>query len=134
MRIPSLENVIAKLVSERKKLQRKLGEIETVFKKFGIRVADSGTKAFGGGKKSGAVAKAKGTKKRKRGKFKQTAENYILGLLKGGKGLTTAQINARWKKVGRGGGSNVTLSKMVKDKQIKRTSKKGVRGSTYSIA
>jgi DNA-binding transcriptional regulator YiaG len=69
----------------------------------------------------------------KRGTFSQTAEEMVLGLLKG-KALTTAQINAAWKKSGRKGSADVTLGKMVKARKLKRSKLKGQRGSAYKAA
>ena len=58
----------------------------------------------------------------------------ILGLLGGGKSLSTAEINAAWKKEGRGGTADNTLTKLVKDSKLKRESVEGQRGSIYTVA
>jgi DNA-binding transcriptional regulator YiaG len=68
----------------------------------------------------------------RRGKFKQTGEQTILALLKGGRSLTTKAINQAWTKQGRAGSANVLLGKLVQDRKITRTKVKGERGSTYS--
>jgi DNA-binding transcriptional regulator YiaG len=69
--------------------------------------------------------------KGKRGSFSQTAQEMILGLLKGGRVMTTAQVNAAWKKAGRKGSADVTLGAMIKARDLKRTKLKGQRGSEY---
>jgi DNA-binding transcriptional regulator YiaG len=69
-----------------------------------------------------------------RGKFKQTGEQSILSLLKGGRGLMTKQINAAWIKEGRGGTADVLLGLMVKARKLKRTKIAGQRGSEYRAA
>ncbi len=79
------------------------------------------------------VAKrVKGT--RKRGSFKETAAQMILGLLASGKSMTTAEINAAWQKAGRGGSADSTLGKLVKAKQLKRRKLKKGKGSNYAQA
>jgi hypothetical protein len=71
---------------------------------------------------------------RKRGAFQVTAEQMILGLLGGGKTMTTAEINAAWKKAGRGGSADVTLGKLVKAKKLKRRKIRKGKGSNYRLA
>jgi hypothetical protein len=87
--------------------------------------------------KAAVAASAKGAPKakrgRKRGKFSQTAEQFVTGLLKAGP-MTSTAINAAWKNAGRGGDANVTLSKMTKAKRLKREKLKEGKGSTYTVA
>ena len=81
-----------------------------------------------------AVKKAATPKvRRKRKKYAQTAEQLVLGLVKG-KGSTTAEINRAWKDGGRKGRADNTLNKMLKDGKLKRTPLKGQKGSTYTVA
>jgi DNA-binding transcriptional regulator YiaG len=70
----------------------------------------------------------------KRGVFSQTAREMILGLLKGGRAMSTAQVNAAWKQDGRKGTADVTLGAMFKDRDLKRTKLKGQRGSEFRAA
>ena len=65
-----------------------------------------------------------------RGHYPQTADEFILGLVKGKK-LTTAEINAAWKQAGRGGTADVPLLRLVKGGKIKRRKIRGKRGSRY---
>ena len=60
-----------------------------------------------------AAGKPVAPKHRKRRTFKQTAEEMILGLLKG-KALTTSELEAAWKKAGRGDKVDHTLGKLGK--------------------
>ena len=83
------------------------------------------------GPKPKMAKKAKAATKRKR--FPETAEQFIVGLVKG-KGATTAEINQAWKDSGRGASADTTLSKMVKDGKIKRENIEGKRGSRYTKA
>ena len=67
----------------------------------------------------------------KRGVFKQTAEEMILGLLKGRRVLKTSQLVAAWKKSGRGGKVDNVLSLMVAARTLKRKPLGGKKGSEY---
>ena len=78
-----------------------------------------------------APAKAKAKAGRKRGQFKQTAEQLIFGLAKG-KGAKTADINKAWTAAGRAGKADVDLSRLVKAGKLKRV-KEG-RGSRFTLA
>lgn len=95
------------------------------------RPKGSGTAA----KKAAAPkAPAAAPKRAGRGSYKQTAEEYILSLLEGGKKLTTSQVVGQWRQTKRGGKADNTLSKLAKAKKIKRQNIKGSRGSVYSLA
>jgi hypothetical protein len=88
--------------------------------------------------RSAATSGAAGPMKRRRGKrnaFAMTAESLILSLVKEKKNPTTKEINAAWKKAGRGGTADNTLTKLTKEKKLKRTPLgAGIRGSRYSLA
>jgi hypothetical protein len=83
------------------------------------------------GPKPKTAKKAKAASKRKW--FPETAEQFIVGLVKG-KVATTAEINQAWKDSGRGASADTTLSKMVKDGKIKRENIEGRKGSRYTKA
>ena len=88
----------------------------------------------GPGRPKGKAAPKVTRKVRKRGTYKQTADDFILGLLAGGKILTTAQIIGKWRQAKRGGKADNPLSKLVAQKKLKRENIKGARGSKYSLA
>ena len=69
---------------------------------------------------------------RQRGRFEQTAQEFITSLLKGQKTTTSAQIKAAWQKAGRKGKADNTLGLMVKAGTLKRVKIKGEKGSEYS--
>ena len=69
----------------------------------------------------------------KRGTYAQTAQEFVLGLVRSRKATTTAAIAAAWKKAGRGGKADNVLSLMVKAKKLKRVEVKGLRGSGYRV-
>ena len=69
----------------------------------------------------------------KRKKYAQTAEQFVIGLVKG-KGSTTAEINRAWKDAGRTGRADNTLNKMFKAGKLKRRKIEGAKGSRYTAA
>ena len=73
-------------------------------------------------------------KKAGRKKFTKTANDFILDLLKSGKTMTTAQINAKWRQVQRPGNADNPLSLLAKDGKVKREKVEGGQGSQYSAA
>jgi DNA-binding transcriptional regulator YiaG len=77
------------------------------------------------------AAKPTATAAAKPGKSKQTAAELILSFLNGRKSLTSTEINVAWKKAGRAGNADNTLSLMVKAKKLRRTKLKEQRGSEY---
>ena len=81
-----------------------------------------------------AAAKVAAPTKRTRGKYQQTAEEFILGMFAGGKTLKTAQIVDKWRQAKRGGKADNTVSKLVAAKKLNRQNIKGARGSVYSAA
>ena len=84
--------------------------------------------------KAKAPAAPKAKRGRKRGQFTQTAEQFVTDFLNTGGPMTSTAINAAWKKAGRAGDANVTLSKMTKAKKLKREKLKEGKGSTYTAA
>ena len=82
-------------------------------------------------KKAPAPAKAKGARKRK--KYDQTAEQFVLALVKD-KGAVSSDINKAWKAAGRTGRADNTLNKMLKAAKLKRQKIVGTKGSMYTVA
>ncbi len=99
--------------------------------KMAKKVAKNGRRKKGSKK---AAAKKPTKKKASRRKFSKTANDFVLDLLKGGKTMTTAQINSKWKQAKRSGAADNTLSAMAKDGKVKRENIEGKRGSTFSAA
>ena len=125
-----------KLLTQRKKHlaiiaknSAKVAEIEGLFEQFGVTLEAPKPVA-----KVGRPAKKmkKATGRRQRGVFSETADQFVLGLLKG-KTITTAELTAAWAKSGRGGRVDNTLTKLTKAKQIKRETVKDGQGSEYSL-
>ena len=76
-------------------------------------------------------------KKRRRGRggFSTTAEEFVLSFVQSNKSPTSREINEAWTAEGRGYKADNTLTKLVKEKKLKRVPLgEGIRGSRYSIA
>jgi DNA-binding transcriptional regulator YiaG len=74
------------------------------------------------------------TRRRRMARGGQTAEQFVLSLLGSGKATTSGEINEAWKKAGRVGKADNTLSLMVKARKLTRARLKEERGSRYSAA
>ena len=70
---------------------------------------------------------------KKPGQYAQTADQFVLGLLKG-KTMTTQQLAAAWKKAGRGGTVDGQLSRLTKAGKLNRVSLGHKKGSNYRVA
>lgn len=79
-----------------------------------------------------AVAKPK-RGRRRRGKFAVSGDESVLTFIKSHKNATTQDVNKHWKNEGRGNTADNTLTKLVKEKKLKRTPLQGKRGSSYTV-
>lgn len=71
--------------------------------------------------------------RRKRGSFETTGEESIINFIKSNKNPTTQEVKAHWASEGRGGTADNALSKLVREKKIKRIPLEGERGSRYAV-
>jgi hypothetical protein len=82
-------------------------------------------------------AAAEGGKKRRRrrrSKYAMSAEDSILGFVKENRNPTTQEIKAHYASENRGGSADNVLSKLFREKRIKRAPiGPGIRGSRYSV-
>ena len=134
----SVANELAKhirdLRAQRREHLQAIEEIDQTFTSLGIDPEGDGSPIPGRrGRKAGSKAKGV-TRRGRRGSYKQTAEQFIVGLLEGGRKLRTSEINAKWTAAKRGGSANNTLSKMTKSGQLRKENIPGSRGSLYSAA
>lgn len=125
------EKMISQLIEKKQHHERALAEINALFGRYGISLNGSHSSAKAS---NGTPAPAGGKGRRKRRKFGQTADGFILSLLQSRKSLMTSEINNAWKQSGRSFSANNTLGKLTKEKKIKRTKVKDGRGSAYSVA
>lgn len=113
---------LADLLKLRDDVDRQIADLEALAGRFGQAVAVKAP--------SKMVVRNKG----KRGSYAQTAPEFVLSLLAGGKVLTTADLKAAWAKSGRGSKVDNALTGLVKSGQVERSKVKGGQGSTYSLA
>ena len=71
--------------------------------------------------------------KRHRRTFAVSGDELVLAFVKAKKSPTTKQINSHWKSRGRAYTADNTLTKLVKEKKLKRTPVVEGRGSQYSV-
>jgi DNA-binding transcriptional regulator YiaG len=74
------------------------------------------------------------TGRRRRSSGGPTAEQFVLSLVGSRKAATSNEINAAWRKAGRHGRADNTLSLMVKARKLKRARLKDERGSRFTAA
>jgi hypothetical protein len=125
------DRTIAQLIAKRSQYSKGLAEIDALFGKYGITV--NGTAAPARHLKQ-APAPSQKSAKRRRGRFAQSGNEFILSLVKSKNNPTTSEIDAAWRKSGRAGKVHNALGILVKDKRLKRTPVKDGRGSSYSVA
>jgi hypothetical protein len=88
-------------------------------------------------KASIAVSASPAAAKRGRGKrttFAMSGEEAVLSFVRQRKNPSTSEIRAHWKSMGRASSADNSLSKLVKDKKLKREPNKVGRGSRYVLA
>ena len=134
----ALTRLIKQLLAEREQHVDAIAAIDQQFGEHGIATEPRKrrkrtVKKAGRKKKVGKKRGQKKTAKKKTSRsYAQTADEFVLGLLKGGKSLTTAEINGKWKQAQRAGTADNTLTKLSKAKKLKKV--KGDRGSRYTLA
>jgi hypothetical protein len=70
--------------------------------------------------------------KRTRQRFETSGEDSIINFIRSNRNPTTQDVKKHWASEGRGGTADNALSKLVKERKIKRIPLVGERGSRYS--
>ncbi len=132
----SLGHLIKQLLDEKQKHLDAIAVIDAAFEESGIAPTSrrKGKRRKKAARKKAVKKRAHNKAKKTRRSFRKTGEQFVVDLLKGGKTLTTALINSRWKQARRGHTADNTLSKLTKERKIRRQGIKGERGSTYKLA
>lgn len=132
------ERTLSQLLAKREAHMKGLAEIDSLCAKFGITLPTNGSRTplpaprtTPSNGDAPSKATAAGSRRRRRW-FDQSADEFVLSLAKGSKGITTGGINAAWHKSGRGGKADNTLTKLVKEKKLHRSPLKEGRGSAYT--
>jgi len=149
--VKNLISQIQKLHNERQSHVDAIEEIDAIFADIGIQsTAVSKSKLGRPKKKAGKVSRPrkasakrgrpakKKVAKKKRGKstgkrYKVSGPQMLLDKINkaGAKGASSSVLVAQWKKEGRSGSPYNVLNKLVKERHVKKTSKKGERASVY---
>jgi len=124
-----LSKMIAGLRAQRVELVNRLARIDSTFNELGI-------KSDGPSRKPGRKAGKPGPKpgRRKRRSFAVSGDTSVLNFVKRHGKPNAADVNKHWQSEGRGGKADNTLSRLVKNKQLKRVEVKGERGGRYTAA
>ena len=125
---------IEQLLHERQEHQQEVIRIDQMLERVGHAL---GTKPPGrsrGGNHSTAVEPPVRTRRRRRRKFVVSGDESIIAFVKERKNPTTKDLTKHWASEGRGGTAANALSRLVKEKKLKRTPLEGERGSRYSLA
>lgn len=131
--VTAIARQIAALRADYQKAKARLAEIEAVFTSIGV--SPEGGVAAKTAKAARVVGKKGGRKgKRTRGKFAKTGEQSVLDFVaKAGK-PNSKEVNEHWSGEGRQGKADNTLTRLVKDKKLKRIESDGERGGRYVVA
>src|SRR5580765_2521942 len=71
--------------------------------------------------------------RRKRRRFEMSGEDSIINYIRGHRDATTQDLKKHWASEGRGGTADNALSKLVREKKIKRYPLEGRRGSRFAV-
>ncbi len=127
-----LAQQVGRLLEEKARLTAELTQVEQTLGQVGA-ILKSGPNGVRLGRKPGrpagitaapaapAVTAVTDGRKRKRHRkhFDVTAEDFVLGYVKSHKNPTTKDINGFWKSQGRGATADNTLTKLVKEGQLR---------------
>jgi len=138
---------IQKLLEERQTHEAAIAHIDEVLQSVGAALGAPATPPKRGpGRPAGTatahlatppapVAAKKGRRgRRSRGSYATTGDDSVLAFIKATKSPTTKEIKAHWASEGRGGTADNVLSKLYREKKIKRLPLPGERGSRYAVA
>ena len=139
-----LAREIKRLCTERQEHVDAIAELDAIFEEQGMPIEPArrrrrqagrprGTVTKNGAKKDKKTRSRKSAKKQtgRSSKFTVSGETDVVNFVKRRNKPTTAQINAYWKKQGRGGTADNTLTRLVKRGELKRERIDGERGSRY---
>jgi hypothetical protein len=131
--INDLEVLVRKLQAERQAHLDAIADIDEAFGSLGIEPPKRRGRRRGAKKASAKKTVGKKKVARKRRKFRTTATELVLGVIKkaGAKGIAGAKISKAWRSAGRPGDAYNTLGELTKAKKIKRMPLKGKQGSLY---
>jgi len=129
--IKSLLRTMKQIEKERKK---RTADLEGAAKVILKQLADLGVGSKAASPKQWTAVKNAGKRKRIRRKFAVSGEQSILNFVKAKSNPIGSEIEKHWTSEGRAVTAANLISKLVKEKKLKRTPLKEGRGSRYSLA
>jgi hypothetical protein len=133
--VKGLLRTMKQIERERKARTADLEESAKVILKQLAELGHSVSAAAGKRGKRGVAIGKKGRKgKRTRRTFAVSGEQMILNYVKSKSSPVGREIEKHWASEGRAGAAANLLSKLVREKRLKRMPLKGERGSRYSLA
>jgi hypothetical protein len=126
---------LSDLLKLREQVDKDIAELKVLAEQFGRATAIEAPNAKRRCKAKAAKAVAKlAARKGRRAPYAQTATEFVLGLLQGGKVLTSQELGQAWTEAGRKGMVAKTLGELVAKKKLARRKIRGKKGSKYRLA
>ena len=119
---------IQSLLAQRQEHLDALTEIEATLERVQVALRGNGSAAPAG------LRTQTGNKRRRRSRHGVSGEDSILAFITQQKNPTSQEIEKHWKSEGRGGAAANMLTKLFKEKTVKREPLKEGRGSRYTLA
>jgi hypothetical protein len=88
----------------------------------------------GAGAGAAGPGRGRGRRRRRRGSFAMSGDESVLSFVQKKGDATTSEIQKHWQSEGRGGKADNSISRLFKDKKLKRTPLENQRGSSYAVA
>ena len=137
-KLQSADNVIARieqLLQERQEHREAITRIDQMLERVSNALETRSSPGRPRGENHFSEAKQPlRTRRRRRRKFAVSGDESIIAFVKDRKNPTTKDLTKHWTSEGRGGTAANALSRLVKEKKLKRTPLEGERGSRYSLA
>lgn len=134
-----LPHRLQQLLQERERLAEALAHVDQVLAGIGAALGTATVREANVKRPNPAVVATLAPAQRHKGrrpqrKFATSGEQSLLDFVKLNKNPSTQDIKKHWHNEGRGGRADTVLSKLVKEKRLKRTPlETGLVGSRYSL-
>ena len=129
----TLPNDVQLLLNEHQQHQASLLEIDHKLAQVTTALTGTATAAF----PKAASPATPSTPAKRRGRKPAggiTADEFVLAFVQSQDKPSTADVSKHWSRQKRKGTANNMLTKLVKEKKLKRIAAAGVRGSVYAVA
>ncbi len=124
------------LLKQRQQHADALTKIDRMLSQIGGLLSGDGASAPASSAKSAFAARPaasfKPARPGTRRRFAVSGEQSVIDFVKRRNGATTSEIQANWRSQGRGGNADNSISKLVKEKRLRRIPLVGQRGSRYT--